>query len=1509
MNPSTRLRAHGHSSRRVAGFSLRRRLPQLRIAVASLPGESIFDKDAMMKPAIRLLAIFIVAAQLGTVAHSQIGRPLEPGADPLRDRWQVSPLRLDDELFIAANLVDGGMALGIAYPQPRTFEGDAPASLYRRFDDRTVIAGDAGRIMGVAFQQVALVIEDAQGTWLDVYSGLFPGQVHIGRHPLPPLCPDAGSVDCRLPGRIEVVVAELDGFDESRPDLTPRCLETNRRHDEVALAYPVRAADGNGGTVDVVQVEVLGWPGVVREAGTDASPTPPTLVVDAGRTNEIEEGQFRLLSAQIFRALLDGAGQVREFEDLYIAYLDDTLADGFEVVTEGFRLQRNLSSGCDLQSPLETSRIDFATFDGFVQGSPGVPVQDLGGPVPFDSPESWGIVAGQADEFGLLGSSLQGSQGLGNEDAFVSVWAETAQGGARTGLVEAQTVLLNTTGGSGMEVRSNSQAYAIAGRNGFGVDLLPNARLRLSVGRSRAFPDAPFGSACLAQAVYVTADTEFGPVVQAIWVGGESNGGVPAVGTVSNPGVVWPTSSEFGQRPLTGQRANITVASGGFMRNRDRPELTGPECESLDLWEGDAESFYVAEPDAPGIEAVNITEIGAAGDLEPVSPFADIRPLALLGLPDHRSTVGPDFVSVNMDIDGNGATDAATDGQLIVRFLMGLRGADITDGGALVAPDCVRCTDIEIEDYLVANHAAYDADADGRADGLSDGLQRLRFMLSRDGLALTQGVVAPGCKRCTANELIAYFLGPLDRPVLDLPVMLAFDADGNAPHYRRGQAFFTEGADYRVRNVEAFDVILAEPPKHVDWLPALGGITNISATADLFAAFETQTTSSQNVSKETVSDWTLSESERITRTASAGVDLFGAVKASVEGSVSTATESEFNETSGNFTNEQTSLSITQISTAERDDQVVSRIMDLHVWRYPVMGLRNADGTQANPRFFEIHQPTPSLTFFSGGRTNDAYQPWHTNNNLLSYPVFTGQSFTPANDEVGEFAVGSSLPSARPIWSESAFTVGGLTFSQTLEFTETTGSEQTLATSDTVTESRDTSVKASVEVGGSFKGIGVSASASEERNWSASESFSYADTNITGNELSDRTRIQLSIPGDIPGERGYRFHPAWFFTPDGGLKLTHAVALEGMGVVPETFWQTHYSAPDPALNMPFRFSLNALGSNTFVLNTDPSRQAVKGMFFRDGRGIDPDSAGERRGTDLSFAPLAGEPVQIELRVYNLSLATPVENLAVKFEAQRFELGQEIGPRIAIGETVIDEVPYRGQITPDPAQPLSELAHVKTTYMVWDTLDFGPDDPGSLATWRIYVTLDPDDEIADEVHELVDRFDDPLLDVFGDPVDPLPGEVGVWLEKGQNNTGWGLLRIAAAEQPAGGTRAAASPASLIVDLQPVDANGGRATEPTVRVGRPVDLRLTLGTDRVVRDTFRILVYDGPPEHGRLLTYRRVTGLSPDGFDQHLRWIPETAGRQDLHLVTVDESRAGMPRKVDHGAILTIDVQEAK
>ena len=51
------------------------------------------------------------------------------------------------------------------------------------------------------------------------------------------------------------------------------------------------------------------------------------------------------------------------------------------------------------------------------------------------------------------------------------------------------------------------------------------------------------------------------------------------------------------------------------------------------------------------------------------------------------------------DVDGNDIADALTDGILILRFLFGFGGENLTTGG-VIAPDCKRCTSEAIEAFL-----------------------------------------------------------------------------------------------------------------------------------------------------------------------------------------------------------------------------------------------------------------------------------------------------------------------------------------------------------------------------------------------------------------------------------------------------------------------------------------------------------------------------------------------------------------------------------------------------------------------------------------------------------------------------------------------------------------------------------------------------------------------------------------------------------------------------------------
>ena len=53
-----------------------------------------------------------------------------------------------------------------------------------------------------------------------------------------------------------------------------------------------------------------------------------------------------------------------------------------------------------------------------------------------------------------------------------------------------------------------------------------------------------------------------------------------------------------------------------------------------------------------------------------------------------------------MEIDGNGAVDALTDGLLVLRYLFGLTGNSLIAG--VVAEDATRTTAEEIEAYLAS---------------------------------------------------------------------------------------------------------------------------------------------------------------------------------------------------------------------------------------------------------------------------------------------------------------------------------------------------------------------------------------------------------------------------------------------------------------------------------------------------------------------------------------------------------------------------------------------------------------------------------------------------------------------------------------------------------------------------------------------------------------------------------------------------------------------------------------
>jgi hypothetical protein len=128
--------------------------------------------------------------------------------------------------------------------------------------------------------------------------------------------------------------------------------------------------------------------------------------------------------------------------------------------------------------------------------------------------------------------------------------------------------------------------------------------------------------------------------------------------------------------------------------------------------------------------------------------------LGLIGLLLTGSAAQGATSMCSLDVDGNGAPDALTDGLLIIRHLFGFSDATLTEGA--LAPDATRTDPTEIAAYLEANRAAFDVDANGVTDALTDALLIMRRLFGFSDATLTDGAVAPDATRTDPTEIAAY---------------------------------------------------------------------------------------------------------------------------------------------------------------------------------------------------------------------------------------------------------------------------------------------------------------------------------------------------------------------------------------------------------------------------------------------------------------------------------------------------------------------------------------------------------------------------------------------------------------------------------------------------------------------------------------------------------------------------------------------------------------------------------
>ena len=108
----------------------------------------------------------------------------------------------------------------------------------------------------------------------------------------------------------------------------------------------------------------------------------------------------------------------------------------------------------------------------------------------------------------------------------------------------------------------------------------------------------------------------------------------------------------------------------------------------------------------------------------------------------------------DFDIDVDGETAALTDGLLILRHLFGFAGATLTEGA--VTSSATRSDANTIASYLDTNSGHVDIDGDGSTEALTDGLLLLRYLFGFDGATLIEGAVSASATRTTSEEIKTY---------------------------------------------------------------------------------------------------------------------------------------------------------------------------------------------------------------------------------------------------------------------------------------------------------------------------------------------------------------------------------------------------------------------------------------------------------------------------------------------------------------------------------------------------------------------------------------------------------------------------------------------------------------------------------------------------------------------------------------------------------------------------------
>ncbi len=188
----------------------------------------------------------------------------------------------------------------------------------------------------------------------------------------------------------------------------------------------------------------------------------------------------------------------------------------------------------------------------------------------------------------------------------------------------------------------------------------------------------------------------------------------------------------------TGPHVHFSLINGGNHVDMDQSELSG--------WKVNATSV-ISDYDTNCTRMYYTRGGNTACPNNPYSPAA----WAMHTLP----ATMPSNQRCTFDIDGNGIVDPNTDGVLLTRYLLGLRGnALIADA---VGANPARSTAVDIQNFIASKN--FDLDVDDSQRASTDGLLVTRIMRGQTNAAVATRATGVGSFLTSGEQIVAYAAG------------------------------------------------------------------------------------------------------------------------------------------------------------------------------------------------------------------------------------------------------------------------------------------------------------------------------------------------------------------------------------------------------------------------------------------------------------------------------------------------------------------------------------------------------------------------------------------------------------------------------------------------------------------------------------------------------------------------------------------------------------------------------